>query len=58
MQPGNVETARSLGADHVVDYTQEDFTRGDRRYDLLLDVAGSRSWSECKRVLTSRTRRS
>jgi NADPH:quinone reductase-like Zn-dependent oxidoreductase len=35
----------------VVDYTQEDFTRSDQRYDLLLDVAGSRSWSECKRVL-------
>jgi NADPH:quinone reductase-like Zn-dependent oxidoreductase len=30
---------------------QEDFTRGDRRYDVMLDVAGSRSWSECKRVL-------
>ena len=47
----NVETARSLGADEVVDYTQEDFTRSGRRYDLLFDVAGSRSWSECKRVL-------
>jgi len=47
----NVELIRSLGADHVVDYTREDFTRSDRRYDLLLDVAGSRSWSECKRVL-------
>jgi NADPH:quinone reductase-like Zn-dependent oxidoreductase len=42
---------RSLGADHVVDYTREDFTRSDRRYDVALDVAGSRSWSECKRVL-------
>ena len=49
--PQNVDTARSLGADHVVDYTREDFTRSDRRYDLLLDIAGSRSWSECKRVL-------
>ncbi|MDQ3672442.1 MAG: NAD(P)-dependent alcohol dehydrogenase [Actinomycetota bacterium] len=48
---GNVDIARSLGADHVVDYTQEDFTRSDRRYDLMLDVAGSRSWSACKRVL-------
>jgi NADPH:quinone reductase-like Zn-dependent oxidoreductase len=47
----NVEIARSLGADRVVDYTREDFTRRDERYDLLLDVAGSRSWSECKRVL-------
>ncbi|MBM2824148.1 MAG: adh 1, partial [Thermoleophilia bacterium] len=42
---------RSLGADHVIDYTHEDFTRSDQRYDLMLDVAGSRSWSECKRVL-------
>ena len=47
----NVETARSLGADHVIDYTREDFTRSDEHYDLMLDVAGSRSWSECKRVL-------
>ena len=47
----NVETARSLGADRVIDYTSEDFTRSDERYDLMLDVAGSRSWSECKRVL-------
>jgi NADPH:quinone reductase-like Zn-dependent oxidoreductase len=47
----NVEAARSLGADHVVDYTQEDFTRNGRRYDLLLDIAGNRSWRECTRVL-------
>ena len=48
----NVEQARSLGADHVVDYTQEDFTRSDRRFDLLLDIAGGRSWSQLRRVLT------
>ena len=47
----NVDLARSLGADHVIDYTHEDFTRSDRRYDLMLDIAGSRSWSECRRVL-------
>ncbi len=47
----NLDIARSLGADHVIDYTQEDFTRSDERYDLLLDIAGSRSWSEYKRVL-------
>jgi len=47
----NVDVVRSLGADHVVDYTQEDFTRSDQRYDLMFDVAGSRSWSECRRVL-------
>ena len=46
----NVAMVRSLGADQV-DYTQEDFTRTGRRYDLLLDVAGGRSWPECVRVL-------
>jgi NADPH:quinone reductase-like Zn-dependent oxidoreductase len=48
---GKVDLVRSLGADRVVDYTQEDFTRSGELYDLFLDVAGSRSWSECKRVL-------
>src|SRR5438094_1048754 len=47
----NVDLVRSIGADHVVDYTREDFTRSERRHDLLFDVAGSRSWSECRRVL-------
>lgn len=48
----NVELVRSLGADHVFDYTREDFTRNGQRYDLVLDNAGSRSWGEYKRVLT------
>jgi NADPH:quinone reductase-like Zn-dependent oxidoreductase len=47
----NVELVRSVGADHVVDYMQEDFTRSGERYDVMLDVAGTRSWSECARVL-------
>jgi NADPH:quinone reductase-like Zn-dependent oxidoreductase len=47
----NVDLVRSIGADHVIDYTHEDFTRSNQRYDLILDIAGSRSWSECKRVL-------
>ena len=47
----NVDAVRSIGADHVVDHTREDFTRSDRRYDVMFDNAGSRSWSECKRVL-------
>jgi NADPH:quinone reductase-like Zn-dependent oxidoreductase len=46
-----VDLVRSIGADHVIDYTREDFTRGGQRYDLLLDVAGSRSWPEYRRVL-------
>ncbi len=50
--PKNVDMVRSIGADHVIDYTRQDFTRGKQCYDLLLDVAGSRSWSECRRVLS------
>ena len=48
--PGNIETARRLGADRVIDYTREDFTRSGS-YDLIIDVAGNHSWSEYKRVL-------
>lgn len=47
----HIEIVSSLGADHIIDYTWEDFTQTDRRCDLLLDVAGSRSWREYKRVL-------
>jgi NADPH:quinone reductase-like Zn-dependent oxidoreductase len=47
----NVEQARSLGADHVIDYTREDFTRGERRYDVVFDNAGTRSWKDTRRVL-------
>lgn len=46
-----VEQARELGADRVVDYTREDFTRCGERYDVLFDNAGSRSWRACRRVL-------
>jgi NADPH:quinone reductase-like Zn-dependent oxidoreductase len=49
--PGNAATVASIGADRVIDYTAEDFTRNGHRYDVLLDVAGSHSWSECTRVL-------
>jgi NADPH:quinone reductase-like Zn-dependent oxidoreductase len=47
----NVEHARSLGADHVFDYTKEDFTRSGQQYDLMLNINGRRSWSDYKRVL-------
>jgi NADPH:quinone reductase-like Zn-dependent oxidoreductase len=48
---GKVDLAGSLGADRVIDYTREDFTRSRERYDVLFDVAGNRTWSECLRVL-------
>lgn len=48
----NVELARSLGADRVVDYTREDFTRLGERYDVMIDIAGSRSFRRFRRVLT------
>jgi NADPH:quinone reductase-like Zn-dependent oxidoreductase len=48
----NLDLVRSLGADHVVDYTREDFTRGGRKYDLILQLAGTRSAWECRRALT------
>jgi NADPH:quinone reductase-like Zn-dependent oxidoreductase len=52
----NVAMVRALGASHVVDYTREDFTRGERRYDLILDNAGNRAFSDLRRVLTPRGR--
>jgi NADPH:quinone reductase-like Zn-dependent oxidoreductase len=47
----NVELVRALGADHVIDYTQEDFTQGGPRYDLILDNAGNHSLSALRRAL-------
>jgi len=47
-----MDRVRSLGADHVVDYTQEDFAKSDRRYDLILDTGGNRSLSDLRRVLS------
>jgi NADPH:quinone reductase-like Zn-dependent oxidoreductase len=48
----NVEQASELGAARVVDYTREDFTGLGLRHDLMLDIAGSRSFLDCRRVLT------
>ena len=48
----NVGMVRSLGADHVVDYTKEDFTRGAQRYDLILDNVANHSLSAYRRVLS------
>jgi len=49
----NAELVRSLGADQVIDYTQEDFCQGAARYDVILDLAGNHPFSACKRVLSS-----
>jgi NADPH:quinone reductase-like Zn-dependent oxidoreductase len=48
-----VDFVRSVGADHVIDYTQEDITKNSEQYDLIFDVAGYRSVSEYKRILSS-----
>jgi NADPH:quinone reductase-like Zn-dependent oxidoreductase len=48
----SMEMVRSIGADHVIDYTQEDFTRSGRRYDLILEMAGNRSLGDLRRALT------
>jgi NADPH:quinone reductase-like Zn-dependent oxidoreductase len=47
----NVDMVRSIGADHVIDYTQHDFTRSGRRYDLIFDNVENRSLSDCRRAL-------
>jgi NADPH:quinone reductase-like Zn-dependent oxidoreductase len=48
----SVEMVRAIGADHVIDYTQEDFTRTGQRYDLILEMAGNRSLADLRRALT------
>jgi NADPH:quinone reductase-like Zn-dependent oxidoreductase len=48
----NVDMVRSIGADHVVDYTKDDFTQIGQRHDLILDNVGNRSFSDCRRALT------
>jgi NADPH:quinone reductase-like Zn-dependent oxidoreductase len=50
----NVDMVRSIGADQVIDYTQQDFTKGGQRYDLIFDAVGNRSLSACRRALNSK----
>ncbi len=52
-----MELMRSTGADHVIDYTQEDFTSGSKRYDIILDVASNLSLSDCRRKGPNQRRR-
>ena len=51
---GNVDMVRSIGADQVIDYTKEDFTRTEQHYEVMLDLVGNRSLSDCRRSLTPR----
>lgn len=50
--PNKLDLVRSLGANHVIDYTHEDFTRGAERYDIVFDVASNLTLASCRRILT------
>lgn len=50
--PGSLQLLQSLGADHVIDYTHQDFTQGTDRYDVIFDLSGNHSLSDYRRVLT------
>jgi len=49
----NIDLVKSIGADHVIDYTKEDFTRTDQRYDMIYDLVGNHSFSERRQILTT-----
>lgn len=49
----NLELVKSLGADHVIDYTNEDFTKNEKLYDIIFDAVGKNSRKNCKNVLSS-----
>jgi NADPH:quinone reductase-like Zn-dependent oxidoreductase len=49
--PDNVDLVAAIGADHVIDYTREDFAHGGRRYDVIVDLVGKRSLADCRRAL-------
>lgn len=51
---GKVDLVRSIGADHVIDYKHDDFTKGSQRYDVILDTGGNRSLSDLRNALTAR----
>ena len=52
----NVEMVRSIGAEHVIDYTQDDFVKGAQRYDIIFECVGNKSFSECRRLMTENGR--
>ena len=52
--PTKVDMVQSIGADHIIDYTREDFAEGEQRYDLILDIGGNSSLTRLRRALASR----
>jgi NADPH:quinone reductase-like Zn-dependent oxidoreductase len=50
----NVDLVRSIGADQVIDYTKDDFIRAGQRYDVMVDLVGTRPLSDCRRALIPR----
>ena len=50
----NADMVRSIGADHIIDYTREDFTKSGQRYDLILDNVGNHSFADCRLALNPR----
>ena len=50
--PSNVDMVKKIGADHVIDYSKEDYTRNDTKYDIILDVVAVKNLSKCKNILT------
>jgi len=51
--PSNVNMVKEIGADYVIDYSKEDYTKHDNKYDIILDVVAVKNLSKCKRILTS-----
>ena len=47
----NIDLVKALGADHIIDYTREDFTTGDQTYDVIHDAVGKSSFRACKPLL-------
>jgi NADPH:quinone reductase-like Zn-dependent oxidoreductase len=54
--PDKLDLVRSVGADRLIDYTKEDFTRGGGRYDLIFDIPGNHPYAQCRRALTPQGR--
>jgi NADPH2:quinone reductase len=51
--PTNVDMVKEIGADFVIDYTKEDYTKSDSKYDIILDVVSAKNLSKCKNILAS-----